>query len=456
MVALLILFALVVPFPLGIGSGSVGWETALSVHVKLKNVVFLCLFVAFWPPLLRVCGMYKASANRSFVRILEKATLSCGIGAVLIALFTLVTDSTARPLPTMVGFWFVASIATAALHWLIQGGTQVARRAQPRNVLVVGSSPRAVMHATTLEEEAGCEVVGFVDDTWNGADPLAVDKRLGGLDELEQILMRTVVDEVVVALPVKSYYGEIQRAIRACENHGIESKCIVDYFQPTLALPKIASSGDVPAVAMVMVSDDARRLVKRAVDLCCAGAAVVILSPVFAAIAIAVKLTSPGPILFAQERYGYQKRRFKMYKFRSMVSDAERVMQQLEHLNEAEGPVFKIRDDPRITPLGRFLRKTSLDELPQLFNVIKGEMSIVGPRPLSVRDVSRFDEPWLMRRFSVLPGLTCIWQVSGRSNLSFEQWISLDLEYIDNWNLMLDWEIMARTVPAVLRREGAV
>ena len=145
-----------------------------------------------------------------------------------------------------------------------------------------------------------------------------------------------------------------------------------------------------------------------------------------------------------------------MYKFRSMIADAERVLAEIEHLNEAQGPVFKIRNDPRITPIGQFLRQTSLDELPQLFNVVKGEMSLVGPRPLSSRDVALFDEPWLMRRFSVQPGLTCIWQVSGRSALSFDEWMALDLQYIDHWTLRLDFEILARTFPAVLRGRGAM
>jgi lipopolysaccharide/colanic/teichoic acid biosynthesis glycosyltransferase len=182
----------------------------------------------------------------------------------------------------------------------------------------------------------------------------------------------------------------------------------------------------------------------------------IVFAPLLLVIAVLIRLTSPGPILFTQERFGYQKRRFTMYKFRSMVIGAEHALGDLESQNEVGGPVFKMSNDPRVTRLGSFLRKTSIDELPQLFNVLRGDMSLVGPRPLSTRDVSRFDEPWLMRRFSVLPGLTCIWQVSGRSMLSFNEWISLDLEYIDNWTLLLDLEILARTIPAVLLGEGAV
>jgi lipopolysaccharide/colanic/teichoic acid biosynthesis glycosyltransferase len=160
-------------------------------------------------------------------------------------------------------------------------------------------------------------------------------------------------------------------------------------------------------------------------------------------------------VLFAQERYGYMKRRFRMQKFRTMVVEAERLQATLEQWNEASGPIFKIRNDPRITRVGRLLRRSSLDELPQLWHVLTGEMSLVGPRPMSSRDVSRFEDPWLMRRFSVRPGLTGLWQVSGRSELGFEQWIRLDLEYIDQWSLWLDWQIVLKTIPAVLKGTGA-
>ena len=173
-------------------------------------------------------------------------------------------------------------------------------------------------------------------------------------------------------------------------------------------------------------------------------------------VAASIKLTSTGPIIYSQQRYGRNKRRFKMYKFRTMVANAEALQEALEEMNEVTGPVFKINADPRITRVGTFLRKTSLDELPQLFNVLRGEMSLVGPRPLPLRDVSRFNESWLLRRFSVVPGITCLWQINGRSNTSFDRWVELDLKYIDEWSLMLDLKILVKTSPAVLRGRGAV
>jgi exopolysaccharide biosynthesis polyprenyl glycosylphosphotransferase len=201
---------------------------------------------------------------------------------------------------------------------------------------------------------------------------------------------------------------------------------------------------------------DPRQYLKRSIDVCIGSILLVAFAPIMIAASIAIRLTSPGPILFIQQRYGRHRKLFPMFKFRSMVVDAERRQASLEGYNEAQGPVFKLRSDPRVTPVGRFLRRTSIDELPQLFNVLRGEMSLVGPRPLPIRDVSRFEEFWLLRRFSVRPGLTCLWQINGRSDTCFDSWVKQDLTYIDQWSLTLDFNILIRTVPAVLRGSGAV
>jgi lipopolysaccharide/colanic/teichoic acid biosynthesis glycosyltransferase len=201
--------------------------------------------------------------------------------------------------------------------------------------------------------------------------------------------------------------------------------------------------------------EDYRKVVKRTIDVLGAGLGLIVLAPVLIATAIAVRLSSEGPIIFAQDRYGFSRRRFKMYKFRTMIDGAEEQQAQLEDQNEASGPVFKIRSDPRVTGVGHVLRKYSLDELPQLLNVLRGEMSLVGPRPLPIRDVHRFTEGALMRRFSIRPGLTCLWQISGRSDVGFDQWIALDLQYIDQWSLLLDCKILLQTLPVVLKGTGA-
>jgi len=195
--------------------------------------------------------------------------------------------------------------------------------------------------------------------------------------------------------------------------------------------------------------------VKRQVDFAGSAALLLLLSPMLVAIAIAIKLTSEGPVFFTQERIGLNKRRFMLYKFRTMVVDAEKMLASLEKMNEVSGPVFKIKRDPRITSIGRFLRKSSLDELPQLINVLKGEMSLVGPRPLAMRDYRGITEDWQRRRLSVVPGMTGLWQVMGRSSIPFDRWMELDLEYIDNWSLMQDLKICVKTIPAVMRGTGA-
>jgi exopolysaccharide biosynthesis polyprenyl glycosylphosphotransferase len=198
-------------------------------------------------------------------------------------------------------------------------------------------------------------------------------------------------------------------------------------------------------------------ILKRLFDICASALVLLLVSPLLLFTAILIKISSKGPILFAQERVGLNKRTFKMYKFRTMVVNAEQLQQELEHMNEAKGGHFKIRKDPRITPIGRILRKLSIDELPQLLNVLKGDMSLVGPRPLPLRDYSGMKQEWPRRRFGVRPGVTCLWQVEGRADpsISFEQWMELDMKYVDSWSLWLDFVILLRTVPAVFKGSGA-
>jgi exopolysaccharide biosynthesis polyprenyl glycosylphosphotransferase len=278
---------------------------------------------------------------------------------------------------------------------------------------------------------------------------------IGTLDQLEQILMRQVIDEVVIALPVKSCYQQIQHVIGVCESAGVQAKYGADMFQSTVAFPRYDARGDRAFVAMQVVPDGPRLVAKRAIDIVGAATGLLLFAPVMLIVAALIRLTSRGPIIYAQARCGLNKRSFRMFKFRSMYADADKLQASLEERNEASGPVFKIRDDPRITPLGRLLRRSSLDELPQLWNIIRGDMSLVGPRPLPGRDVDRIARPSDMRRFSMRPGLTCLWQVQGRSNIDFERWVELDLEYIDTWSLMLDFWILLKTIPAVMSGNGA-
>jgi exopolysaccharide biosynthesis polyprenyl glycosylphosphotransferase len=279
---------------------------------------------------------------------------------------------------------------------------------------------------------------------------------LGPVDDLPRIVASEVIDEVAIALPIKSHYSQIEAAVALLEEQGITTHVLSDLFPQKLARSQPIDLGGMPIVSLHSTPAFSWRTeTKRIFDLAVALILLVLCAPIFLLAAIAVKLDSRGPIFFVQERVGLAKRRFRMIKFRTMGVDAEARMKDIEHLNEKSGPIFKIKNDPRITTVGKWLRRTSIDELPQLVNVLLGDMSIVGPRPLSVRDAVGMEVAWQKRRFSVKPGLTCLWQVSGRSNLSFEQWMQLDLDYIDRWSLGLDATILLRTIPAVVLARGA-
>jgi exopolysaccharide biosynthesis polyprenyl glycosylphosphotransferase len=276
------------------------------------------------------------------------------------------------------------------------------------------------------------------------------------ISQLESIIAQEPVDEVFITLPRDKYGHLVDAIVRLCEEQGIIVRLWTDMFALKIARWHVDEMDGMPIVTIRSGPSDSWQLAaKRLLDVCGSAICLLALAPIFGLIALLIKLDSPGPVFFRQERVGFYKRRFRLFKFRTMVDGAEQQQQQLESLNEAEGPVFKIKGDPRITRIGKFLRRTSLDELPQLINVLKGEMSLVGPRPLPVRDVERIDVQWHKRRFSVKPGVTCLWQVNGRSNVNFSRWVQMDLEYIDNWTLGLDLKILIKTIPVVLRGSGA-
>jgi exopolysaccharide biosynthesis polyprenyl glycosylphosphotransferase len=351
-------------------------------------------------------------------------------------------------------FWLSASFSLFSLRLfkrLILREVRLRER-NLHHVVIVGAGPRGQHMAEVINHhpELGYHLLGFVDD-------LKAPGVIGKLDSFAQILAENIVDEVLIALPVKSFYSTINEIIHLAEEQGIVVRLHAELFNSQLARARAEQLDEVPVLSLYMTEPrDWRATCKRALDLLAAGALLLLLSPLLLLLALLIRLTSPGPALFVQERLGLNKQRVPMFKFRTMVTNAEALQSELEQFNEAGGPVFKMKHDPRITPLGHFLRKTSLDELPQLFNVMRGEMSLVGPRPLPVRDFERFGEYWFNRRFSVKPGITCIWQMSGRSDTRFENWIRQDLEYIDHWSLVLDLKILLKTIPAVLRGTGAM
>lgn len=279
-------------------------------------------------------------------------------------------------------------------------------------------------------------------------------KRLGDLDLLEDILHEGLIDRVLF-LPPHNRPEDLERAIAACETVGVTAELAVDLPTKTQAMPQIVQRAGHPFVAIDVSPKPPDSLaLKHAFDFVAALLGIIVLSPILLLIALSIWLTMGRPIFFSQERAGLYGRRFKMIKFRTMVVDAEKKRDELLAQNEMSGPVFKVTNDPRITPLGRFLRRSSLDELPQLFNVLLGEMSLVGPRPLPTKEQQAISG-WHRRRLSMRPGITGLWQVSGRSNIDFDQWMKLDLRYIDGWSLMMDLKILLKTLPAVLFAKGA-
>jgi exopolysaccharide biosynthesis polyprenyl glycosylphosphotransferase len=306
--------------------------------------------------------------------------------------------------------------------------------------------------------ELGYRIKGFVDEPPASIDGLKGTEYplLASLSDFRSFLNQNPVDEVMICLPMKSRYEEAWRIVSLCEQEGIIVRLLSDLFNPKLGRLRVESLGGQALITIITGALAGWPLIaKRLLDIVGSGLLLVLFSPVLLATVLLIKVTSPGPVFFVQERLGQNKRLFRIYKFRTMVQGADQMQKELEHLNEVDGPAFKIRDDPRITPVGKFLRKTSIDELPQLFNVLKGDISLVGPRPLPVRDYRNFHEDWHRRRFSVKPGITCLWQVGGRSDLDFDQWMKLDMFYIDHWSFWLDLKILLRTVPAVLQGRGA-
>ena len=327
-----------------------------------------------------------------------------------------------------------------------------------RQILIVGRNDRAAKIAKQIEDtpEFGLRVLGFIDapDNENGDNPYNF-KLIGNLDDFEKILMEQVVDEVFVTLPMKSFYSEIEEIVSFCEQIGTEVKIPTDLFRLNFAKTTISDYGGVDVIDLYTSPKmNWQLMVKRLIDVIASSILLVLLSPLFAIVSILVKATSKGPIFYPWRVVGQNNRDFVGYKFRTMTENADELKETLMAHNEMNGPVFKMTNDPRITPVGKWLRKFSLDELPQLWSVLKGDMSLVGPRPPNRNELIRY-EFWQRRKISFKPGITCLWQVDGRNRIfDFKEWCKLDLEYIDNWSLWLDFKILFKTAWVVIRGTG--
>jgi exopolysaccharide biosynthesis polyprenyl glycosylphosphotransferase len=324
------------------------------------------------------------------------------------------------------------------------------------NVLIVGVGPLGRLTGLDLRERAGAQALlgylSFADEARHSRLPAQI---LGTAGELEEQLKAHMVGEVYIAGNAGTHHAEMQAAIRVCERFGTPFALPACGFRMDRAKPADAKAiADGYVHYLNVQNKPVQLLLKRLLDIAASGTALLLLSPLLAGVALAIKVTSRGPILFKQVRVGKHGRTFHMLKFRSMVANAEELKARLAAQNEQSGPVFKMTRDPRITDIGRFIRKYSIDELPQLINVLRGEMAIVGPRPPIPSEVAQY-EGWQRRRLSVRPGLTCVWQVSGRNQISFEEWMYLDMRYIDHWSLKQDIALILKTVPVVLTGRGA-
>ncbi len=429
---------------------------------------YLPLLTAFilpvWALVFYVSGLYGRRAARTLhteMSRLFRALVVCALSlAVAVVAFRL--GFVSRPLLGL--FLLLNAVAVVLGRGFVRA--VVLDSAVRRRVLVAGALDEVRAAAASVETHAdwGLELIGVVSDgTWTAADLAEAEGRrlrvLGTYDDIPALTARDhlVIDEVLIA-PSGRRLGDLQgleALFLSLEEQGIVTRLVVNFLPRSLSGLSFDELGGLPLLTFSTAPHDELVLfVRRSVELVLATALLLILSPVLLAIAIAIKLDSPGAVLFRQLRCGLHGRPFTFLKFRSMRVDAEAMKKQLAPYNEMDGPAFKMTNDPRVTPLGRFLRRTSLDELPQLWNIIRGDMSVVGPRPAVLDEVRQY-EPWQRRRLSMKPGLTCLWQVNGRNELTFDEWMRLDLEYIDNWSLWLDVKIALKTIPAVFLGRGA-
>ena len=433
-------------------------------EIKLTNILFFLLALFAWQTVFSKMNLYHSRRISRPSREVQDVLLATSIGATFILLAGKIFKIDSINIPVILFFWICCTAVTTGSRVALRFFLRWLRRTHGRNlrhVLIIGTNPRAIRFAEKIlaTPEFGYRLIGYVDNEWSGIDRFFENnnKLSCSLDNFRSFIRDTVVDEVIIALPLKSFYDQSSTIISTCEEQGIIVRYLSSIFDTELKHPIVNFSEEdslIPISSESLLNHSS--ILKRSMDLLISSLLFIISIPIFLIVPVVIKLTSKGPIFFIQERVGLGKRKFQLYKFRTMYEDAEVKLNEIADLNEASGPVFKIKNDPRITPFGKYLRKTSIDELPQLINVLKGDMSIVGPRPLPVRDYNGFNEDWHRRRFSVRPGITCLWQVNGRSDIPFDKWMELDMEYIDRWSLWLDIKILFKTIPTVLKGSGAV
>jgi exopolysaccharide biosynthesis polyprenyl glycosylphosphotransferase len=440
-----------------------GPRVPIAKFSRLTDALGFLVLVVGWIGIFDYFIKYSADRFVGFATQLKDLLKAMAVATFWFLIISAIFSIRGVNLVSIAGFWGVSTSLAVIARLLLRVVLMTSRRSgfNYRYLLIIGANARSAELASKIDRspELGYKLVGFVsedrepDPDWEKTGAKA--GVIGCIQDLRSILENERVDEVLVCLSVEASFGMVASIIKEARDLGVVLRIV-----PNLAEGDILKKFHVEEFEDEVVVTFFREqmlfqlLIKRLLDITASAIGLLVLSPLFVLVALLVKMTSPGPVFFVQYRVGMNQRRFRLFKFRSMVKDADEKKKELEHFNEVDGPAFKMGDDPRITKIGKFLRKTSIDELPQLFNVIKGEMSLVGPRPPLPGEVSKYE--WLFRRrLSVKPGITCVWQISGRSNTSFEEWMSMDKEYVENWSLLLDFKILLLTIPAVLFGRGA-
>ena len=417
------------------------------------------VFAIIWVLVLTKLGAYTYQRFKSLRREIKLVGKTALIGTLifLAADFILRFEYIPR---TYIGIFLVVNFLSLAGEKLIlfNIAKQIRKRGKNRKkVLVVGSGMRAKNFIETVEKnlEWGLDIVGLVaeDGSFFGAE-LYGKKILGTNSEIEKILHQYPVGEVIICASGMEM-GKVEEVLETCEREGVQIRVNSDFFGGLAKKVTLDEVYGLSIISFTTIPDNEWSLyLKRLIDILVSGILLIVLSPFFLVTGILIKLTSEGPVFYEWNVMGFNKRRFRSWKFRTMVKDADAKKEMLMAQNEMKGPVFKIKDDPRITKVGRFLRKFSLDELPQLWSVFKGDMSLVGPRPAGPHELIRY-ESWQRRKLSIKPGLTCLWQANGRNEIEdFDNWVKMDLEYIDNWSFWLDFKILLKTAWVVVKGTG--
>lgn len=432
----------------------------LSTFLPLLPVVLLVWALPSWG-----FSLYRSHRTIPFVEEIRELLKVCVVATVvfILAIFFLRLDERLLGDDRISRTWIVLAglislVALIGLRAVLRLTARYlrARGYNYRTILIVGTSDTALGVSESIDRHRywGYRILGFITREESDLERVNGYPVLGSLEELRHVVDNETVDEVIVASS-RDELGSMERLLVELQEVGVVVRFALNPFPHASGRLSVGELDGIPLLSFSSApSSQIQLLAKRLVDVVASVFLLLLLAPLLALIALLIKITSRGPVLFRQVRSGLNGRRFTLLKFRTMVRGAERLRPALDHLNEMSGPVFKLRRDPRVTAVGWYLRRFSLDELPQLWNVLRGEMSLVGPRPSIPEEVSEYKR-WQRRRLSMRPGLTCLWQVNGRNALDFDAWMELDLEYIDSWSPLLDLKILAKTIPVVLSGRGA-